>query len=154
MRGEERVRRRAGDLIGPACAAIYLLLSTGWENLLWAFQMSFLGSVACGLAMLVALDSPHSRLRIPLATAMLIGSQMFSGVGVVFGIAATVMLVATNGRRRELAWLVPVATVFAAWFLLYARTGAQATSSAAAHPCGPPILALPLTAAGATARIV
>jgi hypothetical protein len=128
----ELVRRRAGDLIGLGFAAILLVLGAGWENLLWAFQMSFVGSVAFGLAMLLALDAPPSRRRMPLVVAMLAGSLMFSGVGLVFGIAAAVTLAATRDRRKELVWLVPVAIVFAAWFIAYGRTGATPDSSSTA----------------------
>lgn len=128
----ELVRRRAGDLIGLAFAAILLVLGAGWENVLWAFQISFVGSVACGLAMLLALDAPPSRRRMPLVVALLAGSLMFSGVGLFFGIAAAVTLVATRDRRRELVWLVPVAIIFAAWFLAYGRSGAASSSSSLA----------------------
>jgi len=125
----ELVRRRAGDLIGLAFAAILLVLGAGWENLLWAFQMSFVGSVAFGLAMLLALDAPPSRRRMPLVVALLVGSLMFSGVGLVFGIAAAVTLAAKRDRRKELAWLVPVAIVFAAWFFAYGRSEATPSPS-------------------------
>ena len=120
----ELVRRQAGDVMGVACALILLLLGAGWENLLWAFQMSFVGSVACGLAMLLALEATPSRLRMPLATGLLVASLMFSGVGLFFGVTAGVMLAVSKGRRRDLAWLAPVAILFAAWFLVYGRNGA------------------------------
>ena len=136
----ELVRRRAGDLIGVACAAILLVLGAGWENLLWAFQMTFVGSVACGLGTLLALQAAKGRLRMPLATALLAGSLMFSGIGLFFGLAAAVRLAATRGQRRDLAWLVPVGLVFAAWFLAYGRYGAEPnTPSTAAN-----LLVLPL----------
>jgi hypothetical protein len=120
----EVVRRRSGDLVAIACAALLLVLGAGWENLLWAFQMTFVGSVACGLGMLLALDGRPTRWRMPLATALLTGSLMFSGIGLFFGVAAGVMLVATPDRRKELAWLVPVAIAFGAWFLAFGRSGA------------------------------
>ena len=119
----ELVRRRAGDLIGLACAAILLVLGAGWENLLWAFQVSFVGSVACGLGMLLALDGRPTRRRMPLATALLTGSLMFSGVGLFFGVAAAVILATTRERRKELVWLVPVAIAFGAWFLALGHSG-------------------------------
>ncbi|MEA2643702.1 MAG: hypothetical protein QOG08_728, partial [Chloroflexota bacterium] len=31
----ELMRRRAGDLIGIGCAALLLVIGSGWENLLW-----------------------------------------------------------------------------------------------------------------------
>jgi hypothetical protein len=135
----ELVRRRAGDLIGIACAAILLVLGAGWENLLWAFQVSFVGSVACGLGMLLALESTPTRQRMPLVAALLTGSLMFSGIGLFFGVAAGVRLAVTSDRRKDLAWLAPVAIAFGAWFLAYGRYGAPV-------PPSPPtnILVVPL----------
>jgi hypothetical protein len=121
----EVVRRRAGDPVGVACAAVLLVLGAGWENLLWAFQISFVGSVTCRLGMLLSLESRPTRWRMPLAIALLAGSLMFSGIGLFFGVAAAVMLAATRDRRRELVWLVPVAIVFGAWFLAFGRSGAS-----------------------------
>jgi hypothetical protein len=117
----ELVRRRAGDLIGIACAALLLVLGAGWENLLWAFQMGFVGSVACGLGMLIALEATTSWRRMLLVSILLTGSLMFSGVGLFFGVAAAVRLAASSDRRKDLAWLAPVAVLFAAWFLAYGR---------------------------------
>jgi hypothetical protein len=119
----ELVRRRAGDLIGLACAALLLVLGAGWENLLWAFQLSLVGSVACGLGTLLALESAPKAWRMPLVAALLTGSLMFSGVGLVFGVAATVRLVATRDRRKELVWLAPVAIAFVAWYLVFGLSG-------------------------------
>jgi hypothetical protein len=132
----ELVRRRAGDLIAAACAAMLLVLGAGWENLLWAFQMSFVGSVACGLGMLVALEGRPARWRMPLATALLAASIMFSGIGLFFGVAAGVRLATTRERHAELWWLAPVGIAFAAWFLAYDRTQSVSPS--------PNLLQLPL----------
>ncbi len=132
----ELVRRRAGDLTGIACAALLLVIGAGWENLLWAFQMSFVGSVACGLGMLVALES-NARWRMPIATALLTAALTFSAIGLFFGLAAGVRLIAMRERRRELVWLVPVAIVFGAWFLGFDLHGTGSSSS-------PNLLQLPL----------
>jgi hypothetical protein len=122
----ELVRRRGGDALGIACALILLFLGAGWENLLWAFQISFVGSVACGLAMLLALEGDAGPRRLPLATALLVAALMFSGIGLFFGVAAAVRLAATKGRRGELFWLLPVGIVFGAWFLAFGRNGVAA----------------------------
>ena len=132
----ELVRRRAGDLIGIGCAAMLLVIGAGWENLLWAFQMSFVGSVACGLGMLVALES-KARWRMPIVAALLTASLTFSAIGLFFGLAAGVRLIAARELRRELVWLVPVAVLFGAWFLGFGLRGTAATSS-------PNLLQLPL----------
>jgi hypothetical protein len=119
----EIVRRRAGDLVAIAGAATFLVLGAAWENLLWAFQIAFVGSVACGLGMLLALDGPSSSRRMAAASLLLGGSLAFSGIGVVFAVAAAVILVLTAARRRDLLWLAPVAAGFGAWYLAFGHTG-------------------------------
>ena len=119
----ELLRRRAGDLAAIAGAALFLVLGAAWENLLWAFQITFVGSVACGLGMLLALQAPSTPRRTLLAAALLAGSLAFSGIGVVFAVAAAVILALTPARRRDLVWLAPVVVLFGAWYLALGRGG-------------------------------
>jgi hypothetical protein len=119
----ELVRRRAGDLIAIACAALFLVLGAAWENLLWAFQIGFVGSVACGLGMLLAIAGPSTRRRLVTAALLLAGSLMFSGIGVCFVVAASVQLALTPARRRELLWFAPVIAAFGAWYLAFGHNG-------------------------------
>ena len=126
----ELVRRRAGELIAIACAAMLLVIGAGWENLLWAFQMSFVGSVACGLGMLIALESA-AKWRMAIVAALLTASLTFSAIGLFFGIAAGVRLVLTPGQRKELGWLIPVAILFVAWFVGFGLPDTHAVSSLA-----------------------
>jgi hypothetical protein len=123
----ELVRRRAGELIGLAAAALLLVLGAGWEDMLWAFQMAWLASVALGLGMLIALLSR----RVAVAAVLLTGSLAFSGIGVVFAIAASIYLALTPSRR-QLLWLVPVAVLVAIWYVFAGYTGN--------HPNPPPTL--------------
>jgi len=116
----ELVRRRAGDLIGIACTAMLLVLGAGWENLLWAFQIAFVGSVACGLGTLLALDGR----RLAFAVALLAASLMFSGIGLFFAVVAAVRLVLDPPRRRDVLWFAPVGLAFAAWYLAFGHSGA------------------------------
>jgi len=118
----ELMRRRAGDLISIGCAALLLVIGAGWENLLWAFQMSFVGSVACGLGALLALEC-SARWRMPIVAALLTVSLTFSAIGLFFGLAIAVRLVGTRGGREDLLWLVPVGVLFGTWFLAYGLHG-------------------------------
>jgi hypothetical protein len=128
----ELVRRRAGDLVGVAFAACLMVLGAGWENLLWAFQIGFVGSVACGLGMLLALLEPSRPRRLPAGAALLTASLMFSGIGLFFGVAAATMLALTPDRRRELLWFAPVAIALAAWYLAFGHSGTPAVPPARA----------------------
>jgi len=116
------IRRRAGDLIAVAAAFLMLVLGAGWENLLWAFQMAFVGSVACGLGALLVIETERGRAW--LAMLLLFGSLMFSGIGLFFLVAAAIRLALTPARRRNLVWLAPVAVALGAWYLAYGHTGA------------------------------
>jgi hypothetical protein len=122
----EVVRRRSGDLVALASAALLLVLGAGWEDLLWAFQIQFVGSVACGLGMLLALDGQASRRNLLIASALLTASLMFSGVGLFFGVAAVVQL-GVSARRRNLIWFAPVGVALAAWFVAFGRGGGPGT---------------------------
>jgi hypothetical protein len=115
----ELVRRRAGDLVGVSTAAILLVLGAGWEDILWAFQMAWLASVALGLGMLMVLQAPRTSRRLALAAILLTGSLMFSGVGLTFLVAAGVTLGAQRDRRRDLVWVIPVVVALAVWYLAF-----------------------------------
>ena len=117
----ELVRRRAGELIGLAAALLLLVLGAGWEDLIWAFQMAWLLSIAFGLGALLLLQNR----RTIWAAALVAVSLGFSAIGLVFAVAATVQLLLTPERRREVVWLVPVGVATVAWFATFGGQGAQ-----------------------------
>ena len=116
----ELVRLRSGDLVALAAALLLLVLGAGWEDLLWAFQMAWLASVALGLGALLAMQNPR---RMALATGLLAASLAFSGIGLAFAVAGTVQLLLTPARRRDVLWLVPVGIGLAAWYVAFGRFG-------------------------------
>jgi hypothetical protein len=124
----EIVRRRAGDLVALGAAALLLLLGAGWENLLWAFQLQFVGSVACGLGMLLALQGQPRPRNLLIAATLLTASLMFSGVGVFFGVAAVVQLGVTPERRHDLIWFAPTVFAVVAWYVAFGRSYSPATA--------------------------
>jgi hypothetical protein len=121
----ELVRRRAGDLIGIATAAMLLVLGAAWEDLLWAFQTMFLASIACGLAALLTLQGPRSSRRLLVVALLLTVALMFSALGLFFMVAVGVQLLAVRDRRRDLVWLLPTAIAFVAWYLAFGRSGSE-----------------------------
>ena len=116
----ELVRLRSGDLVALAAALLLLVLGAGWEDLLWAFQMAWLASVALGLGALLAMQNPR---RMAPATGLLAASLAFSGIGLAFAVAGTVQLLLTPARRRDVLWLVPVGIGLAAWYVAFGRFG-------------------------------
>jgi hypothetical protein len=49
---------------------------------------------------------------------------MFSSIGLFFGVVAAGALALTPGRRRDLAWFVPVGLALAVWYVSFGRSGA------------------------------
>lgn len=117
------IRRRQGALLGLVTAAAFLFLGRGAENLMWAFQIGFLGSVMFGLAAWVLLDEPSSspRLYLPAAAVCLLLSVMSSGVGLFFLPVIAIELQLDRGRRRWLIVLAPAVAAYLVWFLVIGR---------------------------------
>jgi hypothetical protein len=127
-----RLMRRAGvDLpLATGLAAVYVVLGAGAENLLWAFQIGFVGSVALGLAgvVLVDHDAPFGRRDLAAWTAS-IASLMFSGIGVtmVAVVGATALL--RRGRRDAALVVAGPAVVYLVWLALVGRHGLESHPS-------------------------
>jgi hypothetical protein len=112
------VRRRIGAW--PALFATVLVLFFGgaWPDLLWAFQIAFVGSMLFGIAMLLALDRGDRR-GDARACLLLTLSLGFSSLGLPFLAAAAVDVFQrrrSHGLRRAYLAVVP-ALLFAAWWI-------------------------------------
>jgi hypothetical protein len=102
-------RPRLGAWLGLAPAALLLFLGTGWENIVWPFQTTFIGSVLFGIAALVALDARRDKL----ACGLLLLSVMSSAIGLPFLIIVAIE-VAWDPRRLRRWWIPAIpAVVFA-----------------------------------------
>jgi hypothetical protein len=136
----ELIRRRSGDAVALGAALLLLVLGAGWEDLLWAFQMAWLASVACGLGALLLLQAPR---KMAPATILLAASLSFSAIGVVFATAAVVQLALTPARRRQLWWLAPLGVALLAWYVAFGRFGTHPTTQpTAANVLVDPVYAL------------
>jgi len=112
------IRRRSGDLPAFGAAVILLVLGSGWLNIVWAFQISFVGSVAFGVLAMLILEGEARLLRILSVSAALLCSLMCSGVGLAFLCAVAVQVLADRRWRYLWAFALPV-VAFGVWFLTY-----------------------------------
>lgn len=112
------LRRRVGPWLALFAVVLILCLGPAWEVLLWPFEITFIGPILFGIAMLLALEREDRRGDIA-ACLFLTVSIGFSGAGIPF-IAAAAVAVALGPRQRWLArsyiFLVPVA-LYAIWYL-------------------------------------
>lgn len=118
----EYVRRRIGPWPALFAAALVLFLGPADEVLLWGFEIAYVGSLAFGLAMLLALESRTRRGDV-IACVCLVLCFGFSSLGIAFLLAAAVAILITppgtwKERVRERAFVVLVPGIlYAIWWL-------------------------------------
>lgn len=118
------LRAGARPAIATGCVGIFAVLGAGAENLLWAFQMGFVGAVACGWAAVLLHDhgGTFGGRRDVAGWAASIAALMFSGPGVVMvGVAAATVWFRRGRMAGAVLTAAPPALVYAAWWLAVGR---------------------------------
>jgi hypothetical protein len=124
------VKRRAGAWLALFAAILVLCLGPAWEVLLWPFEITFVGPVCFGLAMLIALERKDRRGDLA-ACASLTVTLGFSSLALPFIVAAAVSVLQGRGRRLRRAYVFVIpALLFLAW---YVGWGHEAESHIALH---------------------
>jgi hypothetical protein len=111
-------RRRVGDVLALGAAATILFLGTAWPDVLWPFQMGFLGSLAAGIGALLALDREDRR-GDAIAAVLLAVALSSSSLGIPLLFAAALEVLGRPDRRARW-WIVAApAVLYGAWWLGY-----------------------------------
>jgi hypothetical protein len=114
------MRRRVGGWLALFAAVLLLCLGPAWEVLLWPFEITFIGPIFFGLAMLLALERGDRRGDV-WACVFLVLAIGFSGLGICF-IAGAAVAVAQGPRetwlRRAYIFAIPLG-LYALWWLGY-----------------------------------
>jgi hypothetical protein len=120
------LRPRTPAWFAVAATIVILFLGRAWQDLLWPFQIQYVGAVAGGLAALLLLDRSDRAGDIG-ASLCLAAAVACSGVGLPFALAIVLELVLRREAWRRL-W-VPCAplVLYGVWYLAYGE--AQAKSS-------------------------
>ena len=114
------VRERAGDLLALLAAALVIFLGPAWQDLLWSFQIGLVGSLAAGVATLLALERQTRRGDL-LACLLLVVGIAFSNLGVAFIVAAAVAVLIRD--RRSGLWVPALpALLFVLWLVAYGHS--------------------------------
>lgn len=125
-----RVSLRVGayPLIATVVAGTFAVAGVGWEDLVWAFQIGFVGAALCGWAWVLLVDRPtRSWPREAAGWVVGVAAMMFSGIGVpMAGVVGLAVLLRRGWRQALVTVSVPVAA-FLVWF---AAVGRSATRSA------------------------
>ena len=120
------IMRRSGvsPWIATAAATMFVLLgASGAQNIVWAFQITFVGSLVCGLAHLLLADhdGPVDR-RDAAGLAFGVAALLCSGVGITMAAVAGLAVLIRRGPRAAALHVIPLAVVFVAWWLAFARS--------------------------------
>ena len=109
------VRREAPLAWALGAMAVMLVLGSGGDDILWAFQSGTIGATAAGMAAVVV--APR---RPALAALFLTLALATSGVSLAFFVGTGVHLVMT--RPRALPWLLVPLGLYLTWFVLFATS--------------------------------
>ena len=127
-------RRRVGDVLALGAAVVIACLGPGWPDVLWPFQMGFLGSLAAGIGALLALDRGDRRGDIAAAVLLTIALAC-SSMGIPIFIAAVVEILGRADRRARWPVLVAPAVLYGIWYLAYGGgQGKQSVDNLLATP--------------------
>jgi hypothetical protein len=129
------IRRRLGSWPALLACLPVLFLGAAFEDLFWFASITFLGSLTCGLGMLVALDR-RDRTGDALACAWLIGTMSFSSLWVPFALGAALDIVLRRDERdwRRRAYVIVLPGVlYVLWWLGW---GHEAETSLSLHNVG------------------
>lgn len=110
--------------VAVGVAAVLSVFGAGSENLLWAFQIGFVGSIALGLLQMILFDHEgQSTPRDAAGVGVGILNLMFSGMALPM-IAAVGMFVAIKRRLRDAVLLTSIPTlIFVGWYVLVGNRG-------------------------------
>jgi hypothetical protein len=114
------MRARIGPLVAALAAIPLLLLGSGAENLFWAFQTGFVGSVMFGVWALFFIERPGTRAPV-VASLLLVAALASSGMGLFFLVAAAGRAIFDSSLRMRVLAVVPPAAVYLVWFALVGR---------------------------------
>jgi hypothetical protein len=114
------VRRRVGEWLALAAVLPLLFFGPSWDDVLFPFQVSLIGSIGCGVGALLALDSETRRGDLA-AMALLVVGLFSQDAAIPFVAAATVDIALTPQRWRR-AYVVVVPTLlWLAWYVGWGR---------------------------------
>ena len=142
------VRRETTAAWALGAMAVMLLLGSGGDDILWAFQSGTVGAAAAGMAALVV--APR---RPALAAVLLTVGLATSGAALAFLVGTALHLALT--RARALAWLALPVGLYLAWYVTFGATRMVALRSPSLDGVPEYVLAgLVATAAGAAGSVI
>lgn len=100
-------------------AATVVLFGAAAENVMWAFQVGFMGALALSLGALLLIDRARLTLPVALGAAILaVASLPFASTALPVLAAAGIVGIIRHGWWRTIAVFAPAGLIYLAWFVL------------------------------------
>lgn len=100
-------------------ATTVLLFGAAAENVLWAFQVGFMGAMALALGALLLVDRERLTARVAVGAGTLaIVSLPFASTALPILAAAGIVAIIRHGWWRAIAVFAPAGVIYLAWFVL------------------------------------
>ena len=115
------IRSRLGAVAGLATGVIVLLLGSGWQNILWPFQIGFMGSMAAGVGTWILIGAGTPR-RDRWASIALGAGLASSGLGVAVVIGTAARLAVDRQWRRLILIVGPPTVLYLIWYMTYGES--------------------------------
>jgi hypothetical protein len=117
--------------IATFSAGVFLVLGAGSENLLWAFQMAFVGAITCTLGALLLAMHPTLRAgRAVTVAVLLLVAVATSGTALPFLLPVALVLWRVHGWLRALLVTAPSVVAYLVWVVLIAAPNGNASLQA------------------------
>jgi hypothetical protein len=114
-----RVMLRVGvtPFVATGLAAVFIVLGSGYANIVWAFQIGFVGSMVLGwLCVLAACSARWNLWRLAGTWALGIAALLCSGAGTTMVALAAFAALVERGWRRAVVIASLPAVVFLVWY--------------------------------------
>jgi hypothetical protein len=114
------MRSRVSPWVALAVILPILFLGPSWDDLLFAYQMTFFGSIACGIGAFLCLGRRTPGFDLA-AMGLLVAALMFSDAGIPFVAGATVEIALGRDRWQRAHVVLLPALLCVAWYLGWGR---------------------------------
>ena len=118
-----RISIRSGtkEWVATGLVSVFIALGAGSENILWAFQIGFLGAIALGLlTFLLAMTADITRGRFIAVVAIGLFSLTWSGTSIPLVAATAAMLWFRSGLKRAITFAAITGLVYLSWYAAFA----------------------------------
>jgi hypothetical protein len=119
-----RVMRHIGTnaWVATLLSALIVFLGAGAENILWAFQVGFIGAIDLALCVLLLFMAPKNAWRSGLLYVLPLLAVATSGTSLPVLLGSALVGWRYRGFWRTALYLLPTAIVYAAWYIVFGRT--------------------------------